>query len=254
MPASESVTVVLVFGAGKNVGLSVTRKFSAEGWKVVTVSRNPSKELEGAADLTITADLTDPSSVDGIFDRVEREFGTPHVVVYNAYAMHMSDPQNVLSVSAADIQADLSVNTVSAYAAAFRLARSISNSNTLPSSDLAAAQTGATPAFIYTGNMMNTQLFPVGMSLGMGKNATAYFIETAAHTYQGLIRFYYADERNEKGKSVMSNISGETHAQFYWDLANRKEQGAWAPTFVRVDGKVQQKKMDEAVDREFYKR
>ncbi|GLA38705.1 hypothetical protein AnigIFM63309_006010 [Aspergillus niger] len=240
MPASESVPVVLVFGAGKNVGLSVTRKFSAEGWKVVTVSRNPSKELKGAADLTITADLTDPSSVDGIFDRVEREFGTPHVVVYN--------------VSAADIQADLSVNTVSAYAAAFRLARSISNSNTLPSSDLAAAQTGATPAFIYTGNMMNTQLFPVGMSLGMGKNATAYFIETAAHTYQGLIRFYYADERNEKGKSVMSNISGETHAQFYWDLANRKEQGAWAPTFVRVDGKVQQKKMDEAVDREFYKR
>ncbi|GKZ98484.1 hypothetical protein AnigIFM59636_003279 [Aspergillus niger] len=240
MPTSESVPVVLVFGAGKNVGLSVTRKFSAEGWKVVTVSRNPSKELEGAADLTITADLTDPSSVDGIFDRVEREFGTPHVVVYN--------------VSAADIQADLSVNTVSAYAAAFRLARSISNSNTLPSSDLAAAQTGATPAFIYTGNMMNIQLFPVGMSLGMGKNATAYFIETAAHTYQGLIRFYYADERNEKGKSVMSNISGETHAQFYWDLANRKEQGAWAPTFVRVDGKVQQKKMDEAVDREFYKR
>ncbi|GKZ77787.1 hypothetical protein AnigIFM56816_000570 [Aspergillus niger] len=240
MPASESVPVVLVFGAGKNVGLSVTRKFSAEGWKVVTVSRNPSKELKGAADLTITADLTDPSSVDGIFDRVEREFGTPHVVVYN--------------VSAADIQADLSVNTVSAYAAAFRLARSISNSNTLPSSDLAAAQTGATPAFIYTGNMMNTQLFPVGMSLGMGKNATAYFIETAAHTYQGLIRFYYADERNEKGKSVMSNISGETHAQFYWDLANRKEQGAWAPTFVRVHGKVQQKKMDEAVDREFYNR
>ncbi|KAH8591249.1 putative short-chain dehydrogenase [Bisporella sp. PMI_857] len=241
MPANNNAPVLLLFGAGRNIGLEVTRKFIAEGWKVATVSRNPSDELKSIASLTILADLADPTSINGIFDRVEKELGALQVVVYNAYSMHINKTENPLSIPLPDFQKDINVNTVSAYAAASRAVISFSN-NSFPMSS-------ASPAFIYTGNMMNTLIFPVGTSLGIGKNASAYFLETAAKCFDGRIRFYYADERNQKGESVMNGISGETHAKFYWDLANRQEQGAWAPTFVKVGDKIEERQIAGTIDR-----
>ena len=41
--------------------------------------------------------------------------------------------------------------------------------------------------------------------------------------------------RKADGKAMYSAISGDSHANFYWDLAQRKEQGPWDATFV--DGK-----------------
>jgi NAD(P)-dependent dehydrogenase (short-subunit alcohol dehydrogenase family) len=76
--------VLLLFGAGANVGLSVIKKFRAEGYKVAGVSRNPSDELKKAADKTIPADLSqNPEQIAGIFDEIGAELGTPTVVVYN---------------------------------------------------------------------------------------------------------------------------------------------------------------------------
>lgn len=35
-----------------------------------------------------------------------------------------------------------------------------------------------------------------------------------------------------------SNINGENHAEFYYELANKKEQGPWDATFTLGNGYV----------------
>jgi hypothetical protein len=51
-------------------------------------------------------------------------------------------------------------------------------------------------------------------------------------------RFYYADERKEDGAPIGTAISGSAHANFYYELAQRKEQGPWDATFVEGKGYV----------------
>lgn len=121
------------------------------------------------------------------------------------------------------------MSTVSSYTAA-RLA--IKGWATLPPT--------AAKAFLFVGNMMNTQLFPETHILGMAKNATAYFIEMAATAYKRAGRddykFYYVDERLEDGESVVMQIDGAAHALEFWKLVHEAEgQSHWCWTFVKGD-------------------
>ena len=75
--------VLLLLGAGKNIGVATVTKFKAEGYKVAAASRNPVNEIRNEADLTLVADFEDPSCIAGIFEKVEKELGVPNVVVYN---------------------------------------------------------------------------------------------------------------------------------------------------------------------------
>lgn len=141
----------------------------------------------------------------------------------------MNSALNPLTVSTARLTETLNVSTISAYAAA-RLA--VKGWSSLPPS--------APKAFLYVGNMTNTQLFPETHTLGIAKNATAYFIETAAAAYQRAgrtdYRFYYVDERLEGGESVMQHIDGEAHALEFWKLVSEVEgQSHWCWTFVKGD-------------------
>lgn len=107
--------------------------------------------------------------------------------------------------------------------------------------------------------MTNTQLFPETHTLGIAKNATAYFIETAAEAYKRAgrdFKFYYVDERLEDGESVMQNIDGGAHALEFWKLAHEVGgQSHWCWTFVKGDaakgeaGRYVRSRL--AVDREY---
>lgn len=77
-----SSPVILIFGAGANTGLATAKKFRKEGYKVAAVSRNPSEELKAASDLVVAADLRQPETVDGAFEKVTKELGVPNVVVH----------------------------------------------------------------------------------------------------------------------------------------------------------------------------
>lgn len=140
----------------------------------------------------------------------------------------MNSAADPITVSTARLTEILTVSTISAYAAA-RLA--IKGWATLPES--------AAKAFFFVGNMTNTQVFPETHTLGIGKNATAYFIETAAEAYMRAgrdYRFYYVDERLENDESVMINIDGGAHALEFWKLAHEVDgQSHWCWTFVKGD-------------------
>ena len=75
--------VVLIFGAGANIGAEVASTFSKQGYQIATVARSGKDGKTADGRLHITADLSRSSSVPDIFQRVKQELGTPSVVIYN---------------------------------------------------------------------------------------------------------------------------------------------------------------------------
>jgi NAD(P)-dependent dehydrogenase (short-subunit alcohol dehydrogenase family) len=75
--------ILLLLGAGENIGLASITAFKTQGYKVASVSRTPSDAVRKAADLVLTADFSDPTCITDLFTKVENELGIPNVVVYN---------------------------------------------------------------------------------------------------------------------------------------------------------------------------
>ena len=79
---SSTSPVILVLGAGPNIGQHVARAFAAKGYKVASASRRP--DGNNCTDQThIQGDLSDPESVICIFSKVKKSLGIPSVVIYN---------------------------------------------------------------------------------------------------------------------------------------------------------------------------
>jgi hypothetical protein len=81
--------------------------------------------------------------------------------------------EHPLSIPLEDALRDININTLSALAAA---KEAVVSFEALPKE---AART-----FIFTGNILNIEILPPLMSLGMGKSATAHMIESAANAYK----------------------------------------------------------------------
>lgn len=67
--------VIIIFGAGTNVGLATAKNFAKGGYQVAAISRQPSQELKKVARLILAADLKEPSQVEFVFDRVLQQLG-----------------------------------------------------------------------------------------------------------------------------------------------------------------------------------
>lgn len=74
--------IVLILGAGGNIGSHVGKKFASEGYKVAVASRSGTSA--DSAYLPIKANLSSPSIIKDVFEEVKEGFGAvPNVVVYN---------------------------------------------------------------------------------------------------------------------------------------------------------------------------
>lgn len=77
----------LIVGAGQGLSASLARLLAKEGWRVAVAARNAQK-LEPLAHeiggLALACDATQPAQVDAAFVAVERKWGVPDLVVYNA--------------------------------------------------------------------------------------------------------------------------------------------------------------------------
>lgn len=80
---SSDSPILLVLGAGPNVGQSVAKAFHGKGYRVALTSRTHSNREASNGFLNIVSDLSDPESVTQAFARVKEELGIPSVVVYN---------------------------------------------------------------------------------------------------------------------------------------------------------------------------
>jgi hypothetical protein len=78
MPSTSPI--VLILGAGPNIGQSVARGFAAKGYRVAVASR----KATGTPDqLHIPSDFSNPSAVTAAFAKAKEALGIPSVVVYN---------------------------------------------------------------------------------------------------------------------------------------------------------------------------
>jgi NAD(P)-dependent dehydrogenase (short-subunit alcohol dehydrogenase family) len=77
----------LIIGAGQGLSASLARLLAKEGWGVAVAARNAQK-LEPLAreigGLALACDATEAAQVDSAFTAVERQWGVPDLVVYNA--------------------------------------------------------------------------------------------------------------------------------------------------------------------------
>jgi len=79
MAANESA---LIIGAGHGLSGSLGRLLEREGFDVALAARNPDKlQTKG---LALRCDATDRAQVEAAFGAVERKWGVPDLVVYNA--------------------------------------------------------------------------------------------------------------------------------------------------------------------------
>ena len=79
MAANESA---LIIGAGHGLSGSLGRLLEREGFDVALAARNPDKlQTKG---LALRCDATDRAQVEAAFEAVERRWGVPNLVVYNA--------------------------------------------------------------------------------------------------------------------------------------------------------------------------
>jgi NAD(P)-dependent dehydrogenase (short-subunit alcohol dehydrogenase family) len=81
MPSTSPV--VLILGAGSNVGKHVARAFASKGYKVALAARSLKEADDTPDQINIPSDLSDPDSVVRTFAKAEEKLGVPSVVVYN---------------------------------------------------------------------------------------------------------------------------------------------------------------------------
>jgi NAD(P)-dependent dehydrogenase (short-subunit alcohol dehydrogenase family) len=81
MPSASPV--ILILGAGSNIGQSVARAFASKGYKVALAARRLKETDNTSNQINITSDLSDPSAVVSAFEKVKSSLGVPSVVVYN---------------------------------------------------------------------------------------------------------------------------------------------------------------------------
>ncbi|KAF2149519.1 NAD(P)-binding protein [Myriangium duriaei CBS 260.36] len=222
-----SKPIAFIIGAGKNIGASTDRLLRSKGYRVAQAARSLDVNDASEDSLRLKVDLASADSIKHAFEEIRSKWGEPNVVIYNGAALHFAKPE-VFSVSVDDFVSDLTVNTVSVYAAAAEAVKGFKKlPDTLPK------------VFTVTGNMLNEA--PLGdgsfVTLGAGKSATAHILATATVGYKSAgYRFYYVDQRTVEGGPVLNGVDGEGHAQMFESLIDGKEDLPWQVTFVSGTG------------------
>lgn len=75
--------VILILGAGPNIGHHVAKTFAAAGYKVAIAARSVKEAESTNSQLNIPSDFTKSDDVVNAFSKVKKVFGIPSVVVYN---------------------------------------------------------------------------------------------------------------------------------------------------------------------------
>lgn len=185
-----SSPIVLILGAGPNIGQAVARTFVAKGYKVALASRSLDETKGTESQLDISSDFTKSDGVVNAFEKVKKVFGIPSVVVYNGNlprllsvkisnetrivsASTLSPPQDPFALPLADFNLDATVNITNSFIAAQQAVLGFAQ---LPAS--------ASRTFILTGNILNVAIIPGFISQGMGKSAGAHMIWAASEAYK----------------------------------------------------------------------
>jgi NAD(P)-dependent dehydrogenase (short-subunit alcohol dehydrogenase family) len=170
--------ILLVLGAGPNIGRNLAERFKTAGYNVVLVSRSVAADgITSDGTMTLRADLKDSSSVIALFEAIKAKLGgPPTVVVYNAAGLTVpKDLANMFTVPVESLEDDMAIMNTSAYVAAGQAVAGFK-----------ASRNNAPKAFIYTGNILAAVAPPEPrlVTLGSGKSAASYWIGVASSLFK----------------------------------------------------------------------
>ena len=80
---SKASPVVLILGAGSNVGHHVTKAFRDKGYRVALAARSVKESDNTAEQVYLPSDFSHPDSVAKAFSKLKGSLGIPSVVIYN---------------------------------------------------------------------------------------------------------------------------------------------------------------------------
>lgn len=98
------MSVAVVVGAGPGLGAALCRRFAKGGLKVAAARRREGEAEELARNIgghAYSCDAADGQSVTELFQAVERDLGTPDLVVFNAGAFK---PAGILDIDSEDFE------------------------------------------------------------------------------------------------------------------------------------------------------
>lgn len=177
----RSREVAVVVGVGPGLGAALALCFARAEMHVALVARGLER-LEGLASdctgvnhraIAIAADSTDESAVEGAFDRIERELGTPRLVVYNAGAFVR---RSILETSVEDFERCWRVGCLGGFLVGRAAARRMLAATT--------ASGDALGSVIFTGATASLRGGPLFHNLAVGKFGLRALAQSMARELQ----------------------------------------------------------------------
>jgi NAD(P)-dependent dehydrogenase (short-subunit alcohol dehydrogenase family) len=214
----------LIVGAGEGLSASLARLFAKQGLQVALAARDIGKLGALCSEIGAKAfacDATDPDAVERLFGLVEREFGVPDVVVYNASGRARGV---FVDLVPADVTQSIAISAFGGFLVAQQAARRM-----LPSKQGAILFTGASASvkgYPQSAPFAMGKFALRGLAQSMARELAPQGIHVAHFVIDGGIRNDARPERNEPPDRPDSMLDPDAIAASYWSVL-RQPRSAW---------------------------
>ncbi|MGJ5176900.1 SDR family NAD(P)-dependent oxidoreductase [Bradyrhizobium oligotrophicum] len=217
-----SYKIALIVGAGEGLSASLTRLLTREKIRVVLAARKVEK-LGALCNETgaraYPCDATNPEEVERLFGLVEREIGTPDVVVYNASARARGP---LVDLVPAEVQQSIAVSAFGGFLVAQQAAQRM-----LPNKQGAILFTGASASvkgYAQSAPFAMGKFALRGLAQSMARELSPQGIHVAHFVIDGAIR---SAARQDPAERPDSMLDPDAIAASYWSVL-QQPRSAWS--------------------------
>jgi NAD(P)-dependent dehydrogenase (short-subunit alcohol dehydrogenase family) len=213
--------IALIVGAGEGLSASLARLFARQGLRVALAARKIEKlgALCGETGARAFAcNATEAEEVERLFGLVEREIGTPDLVVYNASGRTRGP---FLDLVPADVAQSIAVSAFGGFLVAQQAARRM-----LPNGRGAILFTGASASvkgYAHSAPFAMGKFALRGLAQSMARELSPQGIHVAHFVIDGGIRSAARSEAPDRPDSM---LDPDAIAQSYWNVL-QQPRSAW---------------------------